>query len=50
LGLRESPPDTTIQFLHMSNKILVTLDNQNGVWHVNDVSHLNLLTFATGRF
>jgi hypothetical protein len=46
LGLRESPPDTTIQFLHMSNKILVTLDNQNGVWHVNEVRHLNLLTFA----
>jgi hypothetical protein len=46
LGLRESPPDTTIQFLHMSNKILVNLDNQKGVWHVNEVSHLNLLTFA----
>jgi hypothetical protein len=46
LGLRESPPDTTIQFPHMSNKILVTLDNQNGFWHVNEVSHLNLLTFA----
>jgi hypothetical protein len=48
LGLRESPPDTTIQFLHMSNKILVNLDNQNGVWHVNEVSYLNLLTFALG--
>jgi hypothetical protein len=48
LGLRESPPDTTIQFLHMSNKILVTLDIQNGVWHVNEVRHLNLLTFALG--
>jgi hypothetical protein len=48
LGLRESPPDTTIQFLHMSNKILVTLDNQNVVWHVNEVRHLNLLTFALG--
>jgi hypothetical protein len=42
LGLRESPPDTTIQFLHMSNKILMTLDNQN------EVRHLNLLTFALG--
>jgi Ser/Thr protein kinase RdoA (MazF antagonist) len=42
LGLRESPPDTTIQLLHMSNKILVTLDNQN------EVRHLNLLTFAPG--
>jgi hypothetical protein len=42
LGLRESPPDTTIQFLHMWNKILVTLDNQN------EVRHLNLLTFALG--
>jgi hypothetical protein len=42
LGLRELPPDTTIQFLHMSNKILVTLDNQN------EVRHLNLLTFALG--
>jgi hypothetical protein len=30
----------------MSNKILVTLDNQNGVWHVNEVRHLNLLKFA----
>jgi hypothetical protein len=48
LGLCESPPDTTIQFQHMSNKILVNLDNQNGVWHVNEVSHLNLLTFALG--
>jgi hypothetical protein len=48
LGLRESPLDTTIHFLHMSNKILVTLDNQNGVWHVNEVRHLNLLTFALG--
>jgi hypothetical protein len=47
LGLRESPPDTMIQFLHMSNKILVTLDNQNGVWHVNEVRHLNLLTFGS---
>jgi hypothetical protein len=48
LDLRESPPDTTIQFLHMSNKILVTLDNQNEVWHLNEVGHLNLLTFALG--
>jgi hypothetical protein len=36
-GLRESPPDTTIQILHMSNKILVTLDNQNKVTHLNEV-------------
>jgi hypothetical protein len=42
LGLRESRPDITIQFLHMSNKILVTLDNQN------EVRHLNLLTFTLG--
>jgi hypothetical protein len=48
LGLRESPPDTTIQFLHMLNKILVTLDNQNEVMHQNEVRHLNLLTFAVG--
>jgi hypothetical protein len=48
LGLRELPPDTTIQFLHMSKKILVNLENQNGVWHVNEVSHLNLLTFSLG--
>jgi hypothetical protein len=42
LGLRELPPGTMIQFLHMSNKILVTLDNQN------EVRHLSLLTFALG--
>jgi hypothetical protein len=46
LGLRESPLDTTIQFVHMLNKILVTLDNQNEVRHVNEVRYLNLLTFA----
>jgi hypothetical protein len=48
LGLRESPLDTTTQFLHMSNKILVTLDNQNEVRNLNEVRHLNLLTFSLG--
>jgi hypothetical protein len=32
----------------MSNKILVTLDNQNEVWHVSEIRHLNLLTFTLG--
>jgi hypothetical protein len=48
VGLAESPPDTMIQFLHLSNKILVTLDNQNEVSHLNEVRHLNLLTFTLG--